>query len=168
MPKPQISAKQQRAELNPTLRALEILVGDWETEISNAASLPDASAKVTCRTSIQWTEAGAYLLMRQAGDDPGAPNGTWLISGDEATPSYAVSYFDSRGVSRIYQMSFEESVCTMWRTAPGFSQRFEGALSGSGELIAGYWEKSADGKTWEHDFDMTFRRMFPHRPRRLT
>jgi hypothetical protein len=159
MPKQQRSPKPLRPESNPSLGALEILVGDWESEISHAAFLPDPSATMTGRTSIRWVEDGSFLVMRQGDQKMKPPAATWLIARDESTPSYSVSYFDSRGVSRIYHMSFEQTVWKMWRTTPRFSQRFEGTVSASGELIEAHWEKSTDGKTWEHDFDMTYRRI---------
>ena len=37
-----------------------------------------------------------------------------------------------------------------------FSQRFTGTFSDDGKTIAGPWEISHDGKTWEHDFDLTY------------
>jgi hypothetical protein len=37
-------------------------------------------------------------------------------------------YFDSRSVSRIYQMSLSAGVWKLWREAPSFAQRFEGTL----------------------------------------
>ena len=37
-----------------------------------------------------------------------------------------------------------------------FSQRFTGTLSEDGNTIAGAWEICHDGKTWEHDFDLTY------------
>jgi hypothetical protein len=75
---------------------------------------------------------------------------------DETSGEYCVLYADARGVSRIYQMSLDERVWRMWRTAPGFHQRFEGRLSADGSTIEAQWEKSSDGKTWEADFDMKY------------
>jgi hypothetical protein len=53
-------------------------------------------------------------------------------------------------------MSLEDRVWRLWRNAPGFSQRLEGQLRGDGRIIEARWEKSEDGKTWEHDFDLTY------------
>ena len=68
-------------------------------------------------------------------------------------------YFDSRGVSRVYQMSLNDSVWKIWRDVPGFSQRFTGTVSDGGNIIMGYWEKSGDGSTWERDFDVTYKKI---------
>jgi hypothetical protein len=69
-----------------------------------------------------------------------------------------VFYYDARKVSRVYQMSFSDSVWKMWREAPGFWQRYVGRVSAGGLTITRYWEKSPDGAAWEHDFDVTYRR----------
>jgi len=57
-------------------------------------------------------------------------------------------------------MSLEDGVWKLWRDEPDFSpldlaQRFTGTFSDDGKSIAGRWEISHDGKTWEHDFDLT-------------
>ena len=44
----------------------------------------------------------------------------------------------------------------MWRDSPKFSQRFEGRFSKDKRTITAYWEKSLDGKKWEHDFDLRY------------
>jgi hypothetical protein len=40
----------------------------------------------------------------------------------------------------------------------GFAQRFRGAFSADGATISGAWEKGDDGSSWEHDFDLVYRR----------
>jgi uncharacterized protein (TIGR02246 family) len=37
-----------------------------------------------------------------------------------------------------------------------FAQRYTGTFSSDGKTIAGAWEICHDGKTWEHDFDLTY------------
>ena len=89
---------------------------------------------------------------------PGIPDATWLIGRDEATPNYVVLYYDSRKVSRVYEMSFSDGIWKMWRHSPGFSQRYAAKLSPDGDTILASWEKSVDGQKWEHDFDITYTR----------
>jgi hypothetical protein len=60
----------------------------------------------------------------------------------------AVFHYDSRGVSRVYQMTFDQRLWRMWRDAPGFHQRFSGTLADDGGSIRAAWEKSPDGSTW--------------------
>lgn len=66
-------------------------------------------------------------------------------------------YAATRGVSRVYQMSFHDGHWKMWRNDPNFSQRFQTALDHDGTTISGRWKKSfAAGATSEHDFDIDY------------
>jgi hypothetical protein len=40
-----------------------------------------------------------------------------------------------------------------------FSQRFTGTFDDDGRRIRGRWEICRDGSTWEHDFDLVYRRV---------
>lgn len=133
---------------NPALTQLEVLVGDWEVEVPQ---FPGQRGMAT----FEWLEDGAYLCFHSDAPDP-APSATLVIGRDESSEGYTVLHYDSRGVSRVYQMSFGEGVWKMWREAPGFWQRFSGTLSDDGSSIRGAWEKSSDGSAWEHDFDMIY------------
>lgn len=146
-------------EHNPALGSLESLAGDWDMELSNASFLPDPSETVTGHVSFDWAENGAFLVLYMGARPPGTPDAIWLISRDGSIPNYTVLYYDSRKVSRVYEMSFSDGVWKMWRNSPGFSQRFEGKLSRDGNTISAYWEKSFDGKKWEHDFNITYTRL---------
>jgi len=86
------------------------------------------------------------------------PSARWAIGRDDSGAGYTVLYSDDRGVSRTYEMRVSEATWQMWRTAPGFSQRFEGRVSPDRRTIASHWETSVDGTTWEHDFDITYSR----------
>lgn len=133
---------------NPALRQLEVLVGDWEVDVPQ---FPGQRGQAT----FEWLEDGAYLCVHSDAPDP-APSATLVIGRDESSEVYTVLYYDSRGVARVYQMSFGEGVWQMWRQAPGFWQRFSGTLSDDGSSIRAAWEKSPDGSAWEHDFDMIY------------
>lgn len=153
------SPKQQPTNTNPALKSLQVLAGDWEMELSNASFLPSPSAKVVSHVSIEWLEYGGFLVMRQGDKPPGPPAASWVIGRDDSVQDYSILYFDSRGVSRRYEMSLNDGIWKMWRSAPGFSQRYEGKISEDGNTITAHWEKSTDGKKWEHDFDMTYTRV---------
>jgi hypothetical protein len=140
-------------KLNPMLKDLEGLIGDWEMELSNAAFLPHPNDTVKGQVSFEWIENGAFLGMRMGKD------ALWLISRDDSKPDYQVFYYDARSVSRIYEMSFSRNMWKLWRNSPHFSQRYEGIISKDGHTITGKWVKSSDGITWEHDFDVTYTRI---------
>jgi uncharacterized protein YndB with AHSA1/START domain len=153
---PDAQAQEPMLKPNPALDPLKELVGEWNMELSNAAFLPSPSDTVNGNVSFEWVEEGAFLVMRMGDKPPSPPQAVWLIGRDESMPDYQVLYFDSRKVSRIYEMSFADGVWKMWRDAPGFSQRFQGTFSDDGNTITACWEKSFDGSKWEHDFDLTY------------
>ncbi|MCI0712105.1 MAG: hypothetical protein L0154_18260 [Chloroflexi bacterium] len=149
----------QDIQQNPALKDLAVLVGDWDMELSNASFLPDSSATLPGRASFEWLEQGAFVILRQGSEQSGAPSSKWIIGRDDSTGTYKLLYFDSRGVSRIYTMSFDGRVWKKWREASGFHQRFTGTFSDDGNRITGSWEMSSDGTNWEHDFDLTYTRV---------
>jgi hypothetical protein len=137
---------------NPTLQELEPLVGQWEITVPQFPGPPG-------RAVIEWLEGGAYLRIHAEATDP-APDGTLIVGRDDTGgDTYTALYYDSRGVSRVYQMSFGDREWKMWREAPGFWQRFSGRLSQDGKTITGAWKQSPDGSSWEHDFDLTYTRV---------
>ena len=89
-------------------------------------------------------------------ENPDFPRNVEVIGPDEEAETYRMLYYDSRGVSRIYRMTFSGGIWTLWRDFPGFSQRFHGTFSPDGNVITAYWEKSTDGSSWERDFDLTY------------
>jgi hypothetical protein len=112
----------------------------------------DPSNKILAQVAFDWLEDGAFMIEHFA-------TSTWVIGPDDSNETYSVLYHDERGVSRVYQMSLDKDVWKVWRNAPGFSQRFEGKFSAAGDTITARWEKSFDGSTWEHDFNLTYKRV---------
>ena len=55
-------------------------------------------------------------------------------------------------------MSFGDRLWKVWRNSPDFSQRFEGQLSEDHDIVMARWEKSLDGESWEHDFNVIYKR----------
>ncbi len=144
-------ADPQSPHPNPALLPLSAFVGAWEWE-AVVGGQPIGRG----RTVFEWLEGGAFLIQHSDAEQAEFPNGTTIIGSDDSTETYCMLYFDSRVVSRIYEMSLRDGVWTLWRDAPGFLQRFTGTFSGDGRTIRGRWEKSGDGAQWEHDFDLTY------------
>lgn len=137
---------------NPVLVPLNVLVGEWDMR----ASFGDRTLGVG-RTVFSWLEEGAFLVQHSEVEQADFPTATLLIGRDDSDETYCMLYFDSRGVSRVYQMSLsEDGVWKMWRDAPGFFQRFTGNISEDGKTITARWERSSNGVFWEHDFDLTY------------
>ncbi|MFE5028945.1 hypothetical protein ACFRAO_38085 [Streptomyces sp. NPDC056656] len=49
----------------------------------------------------------------------------------------------------------------MWRAAPGFHQRFSARFAGSGDALAGAWERSEDGEARVKHFGVLYERISP-------
>jgi hypothetical protein len=47
-----------------------------------------------------------------------------MIGRDDTSGAFSAFYADSRGVSRLYEVSFAKDLWKMWRAAREFHQRF--------------------------------------------
>jgi hypothetical protein len=138
------------------LDSLDPLVGAWAMEGSHPF-YPEA--RVSGHATFEWLKGKSFLVQRWDVDNADFPGGIAIIGYDEPTGNFTVRYFDSRGVARLYYMSLHDGIWREWREDPGFSQRFSGTFADNGNTIMGRWEKSVDGATWEHDFDLTYRKV---------
>lgn len=141
---------------NPALEPFSVLIGNWNTTGTHPL-VPDTI--LHGRASFEWLENGAFLMCRSEIDDPRFPSGIAVIGSDDSTEEYFMLYFDERGVSRKYEVSLRGNIWKWWRTAPGFSQRYEGNIVDGGNTIIGKGELSKDGSSWENDLDLTYRRV---------
>jgi hypothetical protein len=142
---------------HPALERLAPLVGEWSTETSMGPG-------VFGRSKFEWALGGQYLLQRsEVPDVPQAPDGLMIVA-VEPDGSLLQHYYDSRGVTRLYAMTFEDGTWTLLRDKPDFSpldfaQRFVGRLSPDGDTIDGRWELAEDGTNWRVDFELVYRRV---------
>jgi len=142
-----------QAARNEALERLRAFIGDWSLKASFPGSPPG-------RTVFEMALAGQYLIQRTEAPDP-APDSIAIVATDPKTGAFTQHYFDSRGVVRVYAMTFEGRIWTLSRNSPDFSpldfsQRFTGEFSADGKTISGMWETSRDGRKWERDFDLTY------------
>ena len=142
---------------NPSLQALSALVGEWTTEATHQMY---PSTVVHGRSTFEWLEGEKFLIARARSDHPDFPDSISII-GD--TGGLRMHYFDSRGVARIYEMTFDGGVWTFTRDAPDFSpldfrHRLTWTFSDDGRTIRGASQIGHDGKTWEDDLQITYRR----------
>jgi hypothetical protein len=116
---------------------------------------------VRAQTTFEWLPGKCFLIQRWEVDHPDAPDGIAIIGFDQEKTTLVQHYFDSRGVMRIYEMTFADHVWTFTRnpTPTDFAQRFTGRFDATGDTIAGTWEISRDGVEWEDDFGLTYTRI---------
>ncbi|HEX3796113.1 MAG TPA: hypothetical protein VHV57_16590 [Acidimicrobiales bacterium] len=138
------------------LHDLEPFIGQWRMVPRfdlNADAAPRALA------SFEWLPGKRFLVQRWEVEHPEAPDGIAIIGFYNAEGTYLQHYFDSRGVARVYEMSFADNVWTLQRIAgdPDFSRRFIGRFGADGRSIVGSWESSNDlGSNWTLDFELTY------------
>ena len=139
------------------LERLEVFIGTWQLE----ASFPqDAESDDDAFAVFEWALDGRFLIQRTKAPDP-APDSLAIVALNADGRTYTQHYFDSRGVVRVYSMTFHDGVWKLLRDKPDFSpvdfsQRYTGTFSDDGNSIVGRWEISHDGLRWEHDFDLTY------------
>jgi hypothetical protein len=136
-----------------SLDRLDVLIGQWETEAAFDARY--FGPAMTGRTTFEWLEGRFFLTQRFVNEHPAAPSGIAIIGGGADPGTFVQRYYDSRGVTRTYQMTLDGRTWKIWREAPGFWQRYTGLISDDGNTITGAWENSADGQEWKHDFGLT-------------
>jgi hypothetical protein len=144
---------------NPALERLAVFIGEWNIEITSMSFQADKTAVVHGRTSFDWVEGGAFLMQHSEVPNSDFPSAISIIGPDDKAENYCMLYFDSRGVSRIYQMSFSGNDWKLWRDFPGFSQRFIATFGDDRSVINARWERSTDGSNWELDFNETYTRI---------
>ncbi|MEP6835292.1 MAG: hypothetical protein ABJB74_18045 [Gemmatimonas sp.] len=155
---------------DPTLDPFNQLLGTWTTEATHP-KMPGVVVHGTA--TIEWLEGKQFLILRADTDHPDFPDSISIIGRtehDRIDPStHAVAstagsaplhmqYFDERGVFRINETRFEDAKWRWWRDAPGFSQRFTGTFTDSGDTIVGLSQLREDDVHWTDDLEITYRR----------
>jgi hypothetical protein len=133
-------------------QALAALVGDWTFEATHPM-VPDTV--VRGRATFEWLEGEEFLVIRSTNDHELFPDSISVIGNTDGLKEH---YFDSRGVHRINEVSFEGGVWKWWREQPGFSQRFTGTFEDEGSTINGMSQLCRDDKTWKDDLAIVYRR----------
>ena len=154
--------------MEPTLQKLNRLAGSWTTEATHPAA-PGVVVRGTVVT--EWLEGKQFLIQRSRNDHPDFPDAVSIIGATDrdrvgesvpqpVRPSLTMHYFDSRGVFRVYQVDIdmEANAWTIWREAPGFSQRFKGTFGDGDRAIAGLWQMCEDGSHWHDDLRINYSR----------
>ena len=140
---------------NPALETLAALVGRWDT-VGRHPLMP--GVVLHGRVEFDWLEGGAFLLMRTEMDEPGIPSGLAIFASDDAAHRLFMLYFDERGVSRKYDVTFSDGVLRWSRDEAGFAQRFAITIASDARSMAGRGEMSRNGARWEGDLELEYRR----------
>jgi hypothetical protein len=141
--------------------ALERFLGNWDVEAIFDGEDQVIEGDIGARSSFEWILDGAFLLQRSEVDHPDAPNGHALIAAKSDGDGYTQHYFDSRGVVRLYDMTFDGRTWTLTRESADFSpldfeQRYVGTFTDDGSAIRGEWQIKHPGEDWKKDFVMNY------------
>jgi len=138
---------------NPALDPLAFLIGEWRT----TGKHPEVPNKTLCgRTSFAWHEGGAFLIMRQEIDEPQFPDGVAIIGSDDSG-KFSMTYFDERGVSRVFALTVDGRTVTWRRNDPKFSQTASITASDR-DTLESQGRMSKDGGPWSDDLSQLFER----------
>ena len=143
----------QTSILNSDLEDLSFLIGYWRIELLFTNNTDN---KAIGKVKFDWFEEGAFMVIHTGAKESGMPFSICIIGKDNSQKDYTCLYIDNRKVSRIYHMSFRNNEWKQWREQPGFHQRFVGKINDAKTKITAYWEKSVDGISWEHDFNIDY------------
>lgn len=129
--------------------SLDRILGTWTTSMKHV----QLSDPITGRQVFERVLDGAFVMQRASADLPDVPHGIALFE------DTAVHYFDSRGVTRLFDLELTEDSWSMIRRDPDFWQRSTTRFVGS-DVMEAVGENSHDGGvTWEHDFTMRYTRL---------
>jgi hypothetical protein len=136
---------------------LNVFLGQWSVD----ARIPGAP---TGHSVFELILDGQYLVQRTHVPVPEAPDSLAVVTAGPEKGAYRQHYYDSRGVTRLYAMTFTGGVWTLLResadfTPLDFAQRFTGTFSADGDRIDGAWETAMPGEGWHLDFELTYTRL---------
>ena len=139
---------------NEALAKLDGLVGTWDLTMTDAWFLDSPDVKVRGTATIAWL-GEAFLHMSSTWEDDSTID--WVIGRSDPHERLTVLTHDSRGVCRVFGMTFDDGEFRMERADPDFHQRIVGTVSA--DRIEARPEASEDeGRTWRKDFDLIFER----------
>ena len=95
---------------------MSILIGNWEISGSHRLIPNPINGKV----NFSWLNGKSFLIMKTDFKQSGPPNSTAIIGSDDKAEKLSMLYFDERGVSRIYEVKFNNNILEMRETFPDF------------------------------------------------
>lgn len=149
-------SKNEASIPNPALKPSSVLIGQWNT-VGTHPMVPGTIFHG--RASFEWFEGGAFLIMHSEIDEPEIPSGIAIFGSDDVTKKFFMLYFDERGVSRKYNVSFNGNTIMWWRNTPEFSQRMTCKVSDDENTIVSQGVMSKDRSNWEGDLELTYTRV---------
>jgi len=141
---------------NKALAALEPLIGQWEYIMYNCWFLESMDTKVKGFTTIERLE-DSFVVVRSTNADK-KPSDIWVIGYSDPREKYKMFCYDQRGVSRIFDMTFDGKKLVFLREDNDMYQRIILEITDTG-LHSEAWASEDKGKTWRKDLEMAHKRI---------
>lgn len=142
------------------LEELQPFIGEWSVEGRHVAL---ADAVIRGRSVFEWWGDRAFLIHRSTMDHPDFPDSISVIGATRPGGGLAQHYFDTRGVHRLFDMTFGRGVWTLARkavSATDFDQRLNARFSADGSTITGDVEVTDPGAhEMKHDMAVVYTRV---------
>lgn len=141
---------------NKALAALEPLIGEWEYTMYNAWFLESMDTEVKGFSTIERLH-DSFVVFRETDADK-KPSNIWVIGYSDPQEKYEMFYYDQRGVSRIFDMTFDGKKMVFSREDKDMHQRMTLTIKADGLHVVA--EASDDkGKTWRKDLEIAYVRV---------
>jgi hypothetical protein len=129
--------------------SLDRLLGTWSFTMRHSATTQPVSGQQRYERVLD----GAFVILHWTYDHPDFPDAIALL--DERT----CHYFDVRGITRVFDVTVDDTRWALSRAGEDFWQRSETRFVGT-EAMAGVGENSYDGgATWQHDYSIQYVRV---------
>ena len=142
------------------LDELQPFIGEWRVEGRHVA-LPDTV--IRGRSVFEWWGDRTFLMHRSTFDHPDFPDSIAVIGATRPGGGLAQHYFDTRGVHRLFDMTFRHGVWTLTRKAASptdFDQQSSAKVSADGNTMTADFERTDPGAhEMKHDFSVVYTRV---------
>ncbi|UBU18027.1 DUF1579 family protein [Nonomuraea gerenzanensis] len=121
---------------DPTLNALEPLVGTWDMTGKDLNSGDPLGGRLV----FEWMEGGFFLVQQHEMDHGhGTMKGVEYIGYEADSGTLRSRYFDSTGNAFTYVWKLQDGELSIWFGEEGSPAGFTGTFSADGATISGRW-----------------------------
>jgi hypothetical protein len=138
---------------NKALSALEPFIGKWEYTMYNCWFLESMESRVKGFTTIERLH-DSFVVIRNSDADK-KPDDIWVIGYSDPQEKYQMFYYDQRGVSRIFDASFDGQKMVFQREDNDMHQRLTLEITSDG-LHSVAEASENQGTTWRKDLEMAY------------
>jgi len=141
---------------NDALSPLDRVLGTWSLTGSHPY-FPGRTLRG--RATFERIAGGAFIRMHSKMEDQEIPEGVAIFGTDDEAGTCTMIYFDVRGVSRHYAVTFhDDDGFTYSRDSKKFSQRFRVTFGADGQTMEAEGTMKKEDGAWEPDLRLSYTR----------